>query len=268
MWSRGAKHFGYDSCWVRDWLTMTFKVTCTLVYFVIFLSGTQYTTDQLPKKNSAFICLYWICWNQPHPQPYHDKEGENFTSPHCWSICRGINSSFPHKMQLVHKVFLYNSIAMSSRNYRVFVALIHNMTMTNQSAYHNVQHDILYYQVDDLEDNHSYWSIKISQYYQGIKNKERQFQHKSHNDRLQGLAEAISLTSGLCRNGREKLMTDQQDKWYIKYFCPVNINTQIAKFMGPTWGPPGSCRPQMGPMLAQWSLLSGYINFQYNAFLR
>ena len=27
--------------------------------------------------------------------------------------------------------------------------------------------------------------------------------------------------------------------------------------MGPTWGPPGSCRPQMGPMLAQWTLLSG-----------
>ena len=31
----------------------------------------------------------------------------------------------------------------------------------------------------------------------------------------------------------------------------------IAKFMGPTWGPPGSCRPQMGPMLAPWTLLSG-----------
>ena len=29
-------------------------------------------------------------------------------------------------------------------------------------------------------------------------------------------------------------------------------------FMGPTWGPPGSCRPQMGPMLAPWTLLSGY----------
>ena len=27
-------------------------------------------------------------------------------------------------------------------------------------------------------------------------------------------------------------------------------------FIGPTWGPPGSCRPQMGPMLAQWPLLS------------
>ena len=27
--------------------------------------------------------------------------------------------------------------------------------------------------------------------------------------------------------------------------------------MGPTWGPSGSCRPQMVPMLAPWTLLSG-----------
>ena len=33
--------------------------------------------------------------------------------------------------------------------------------------------------------------------------------------------------------------------------------SQIAKFMGPTWGPPGSCRPQMGPVLAPWTLLWG-----------
>ena len=33
--------------------------------------------------------------------------------------------------------------------------------------------------------------------------------------------------------------------------------TQIAKFMWPTWGPPESCRPQMGPMLVPWTLLSG-----------
>ena len=30
----------------------------------------------------------------------------------------------------------------------------------------------------------------------------------------------------------------------------------IARFMGPTWRPPGSCWPQMGPMLAPWTLLS------------
>ena len=33
--------------------------------------------------------------------------------------------------------------------------------------------------------------------------------------------------------------------------------SQIARFMGPTWGPPGSCWPQMGPILAPWTLLSG-----------
>ena len=35
------------------------------------------------------------------------------------------------------------------------------------------------------------------------------------------------------------------------------MTSLIAKFMGPLWGPPGSCRPQMGPMLAPWTLLSG-----------
>ena len=29
--------------------------------------------------------------------------------------------------------------------------------------------------------------------------------------------------------------------------------------MGPTWGPSGSCRPQMGPMLAPWTLPSGIL---------
>ena len=34
--------------------------------------------------------------------------------------------------------------------------------------------------------------------------------------------------------------------------------SQIAKSMGPTRGPPGFCRSQMGPMLAPWTMLSGY----------
>ena len=33
--------------------------------------------------------------------------------------------------------------------------------------------------------------------------------------------------------------------------------SQIAKFMGLTLDPPGSCRPQMGPMLTPWTSLSG-----------
>ena len=35
------------------------------------------------------------------------------------------------------------------------------------------------------------------------------------------------------------------------------MKTKIAKFMGPIWGPPGSCRPQN--LLAPWTLLSGNV---------
>ena len=43
-------------------------------------------------------------------------------------------------------------------------------------------------------------------------------------------------------------------KWNASAFYIGNI------FMGSTWGPPGSCRPQMGPMLSPWTLLSGIIS--------
>ena len=42
--------------------------------------------------------------------------------------------------------------------------------------------------------------------------------------------------------------------------------SQIAKFMGQTWGPPGSCRPQKGPMLAPWILLSGIMSLVRSAW--
>ena len=35
--------------------------------------------------------------------------------------------------------------------------------------------------------------------------------------------------------------------------------TLKARFLGPTWGPSGADRTQMGPMLAPWTLLSGYL---------
>ena len=41
--------------------------------------------------------------------------------------------------------------------------------------------------------------------------------------------------------------------------CSLQL-TQIAMVMRPTWGTPRSCRPQMGPMLASWTLLSGYLH--------
>ena len=47
--------------------------------------------------------------------------------------------------------------------------------------------------------------------------------------------------------------------------CDLFRLSQIAKFMGPTWGPPGSHRPQIGPMLAPRTLLSGMAHHLFSA---
>ena len=43
------------------------------------------------------------------------------------------------------------------------------------------------------------------------------------------------------------------------------MTSEIARFMRPTWGPPGDNRTQVGPMLAPWTLLSG-MAFPMHAF--
>ena len=50
-----------------------------------------------------------------------------------------------------------------------------------------------------------------------------------------------------------------QNLIYVNKSVPTSVS-QIEKFMGPTWGPSGSCRPQMSPMWAPWTLLSGMFN--------
>ena len=41
------------------------------------------------------------------------------------------------------------------------------------------------------------------------------------------------------------------------YTVSLHSPTLIARFMGPTWGPSGADRTQVGRMLAPWTLLSG-----------
>ena len=43
----------------------------------------------------------------------------------------------------------------------------------------------------------------------------------------------------------------------------IRIISLIARFMGPTWGPSGADRTQVGPMLAPWTLLSGCLGSSY-----
>ena len=47
-----------------------------------------------------------------------------------------------------------------------------------------------------------------------------------------------------------------------KQWPNLQLCTQMARFMGPTWGPPGADRTQVGPMLAPCIFLSGYVCFQ------
>ena len=49
------------------------------------------------------------------------------------------------------------------------------------------------------------------------------------------------------------------DRTNTKAYQRRAVYTMIARFMGPTWGPSGADRTQVGPRLAPWTLLSGYI---------
>ena len=58
-------------------------------------------------------------------------------------------------------------------------------------------------------------------------------------------------------HGTKGVWIDHIWPWVWLLCDHVVVDAQIAKFTGPTWGPPGSCQPQMGPMLVPWTLLSG-----------
>ena len=50
---------------------------------------------------------------------------------------------------------------------------------------------------------------------------------------------------------------------YSGHLKQSHLPTLIAGFMGPTWGPSGADRTQVGPMLATWILLSGKVTLDF-----
>ena len=68
----------------------------------------------------------------------------------------------------------------------------------------------------------------------------------------------INPTYGvISKHKNDTLLSAQAVRYSNAYTILKNKAYQTAKFMGPIWGPPGSCRPQMGPLLAPWTLLPG-----------
>ena len=47
--------------------------------------------------------------------------------------------------------------------------------------------------------------------------------------------------------------------WQLRRWPSLDSASLIARFMGPTWGPPGADRTQVGPMWVPWKLLSGLV---------
>ena len=72
----------------------------------------------------------------------------------------------------------------------------------------------------------------------------------------------MSLKSTFFKSLRGQWVNQEQSKTQENCFHILSdvlyINTLIARFIGPTWGP--SVRPQVGPMFALWTLLSGYFS--------
>ena len=51
--------------------------------------------------------------------------------------------------------------------------------------------------------------------------------------------------------------------FFTRYHTSANsITPLVTRFMGPTWGPSGADRTQVGPMLAPWTLLSGTFHWK------
>ena len=69
--------------------------------------------------------------------------------------------------------------------------------------------------------------------------------------------------SGILTEGIYRLTTKCLKIIYLKILPHLQKrfmgqqNSKKARFMGPTWGPSGADRTQVGPMLAPWTLLSG-----------
>ena len=88
--------------------------------------------------------------------------------------------------------------------------------------------------------------------------------HKTHIHTPLGLGTLTSVNMGVADapvptqwHGRNLLLISFAIKWRFSSLQYMQCKSLIARFMGPTWGPPGADNTQVGLMLAPWTLLSG-----------
>ena len=86
---------------------------------------------------------------------------------------------------------------------------------------------------------------------------------KFPNLRLQSNPPGANELMALCETTHDNPSEGASDVEYVSMSWYHHGHTvpssQIARFMGPTWGPSRAHRTQVGPMLASWTLLSGLL---------
>ena len=74
----------------------------------------------------------------------------------------------------------------------------------------------------------------------------------------------LAYTQGMC-SAKPDSKTDEYPSYFCKCLYMIALllwspaMTRNSPKYQSSWGPPGSCRPQLGPILAPWTLLSGVV---------
>ena len=76
----------------------------------------------------------------------------------------------------------------------------------------------------------------------------------------------LNLIHDMCSDITLQIINiSNRGQWVNAGWCMFySYDNLIARFMGPTWGPSRADRTQVGPMLAPWTLLSGYLFSKYS----
>ena len=152
-------------------------------------------------------------------------------------------------------MFCWNLLWLSGNMQWTYIKILLGVAITQYNIHHSQQ-----YFGDVIDDNQQQAPRGLSQYQEAI------YRYKNPHYKDKTVSWCLIFTTKIPIPEKTVLIL----RWGPVYHFKISIQcdaivtktTQIAKFMAPTWGPPGSCWPQMGPMLAPWTLLSG--NFLQN----
>ena len=87
------------------------------------------------------------------------------------------------------------------------------------------------------------------------------YMHISLHCITQESVQSMSIFKFLWQVNGDKVIYRRYQAFFI--YTTDSVDFPDSKVHGANMGPPGSCRPQVGPLLAPWTLLSGFFRKRY-----